>query len=124
MLHFLTNKPQIFQDFNISFPRLSKEIFSFPHYLVTYSLCTMVLTYIQYTSSLPTLTYDNSLTFVLCIFVVSSNHTDPLAMLQTLSSSQQQQQSQFPNKLPHWFSPNILKYYVLVHDVVEAEASK
>ncbi|XP_045191789.2 trafficking protein particle complex subunit 8-like isoform X2 [Mercenaria mercenaria] len=59
-----------------------------------------------------------------CIFVVSSNHTDPLAMLQTLSSSQQQQQSQFPNKLPHWFCPNILKYYVLVHDVVEAEASK
>ncbi|KAL4234283.1 Trafficking protein particle complex 8 [Mactra antiquata] len=46
------------------------------------------------------------------------------SMLQTLSSSQQQQQSQFPNKLPLWFSPNILKYYVLLHDVVEAEASK
>jgi len=58
------------------------------------------------------------------IFVVTSNHPDPLAMLQTLSSSQQQQQSQFPNKLPQWFCPNILKYYVIVHDVVEAETSK
>ncbi|XP_052816266.1 trafficking protein particle complex subunit 8-like isoform X2 [Mya arenaria] len=59
-----------------------------------------------------------------CIFVVSSNHPEPLRMLQTLSSSQQQQQSQFPNKLPQWFSPNILKYYVIVHDMVEAEAQK
>lgn len=59
-----------------------------------------------------------------CVFVVSSNHQDPLGMFSTLSSSQQQQQTQFPNKLPHWFCPNILKYYVLVHDVVEVETSK
>ncbi|XP_052230198.1 trafficking protein particle complex subunit 8-like isoform X4 [Dreissena polymorpha] len=59
-----------------------------------------------------------------CIFVVSSSHPEPLAMLHTLSNTQQQQQSQFPNKLPQWFSPNILKYYVLVHDMVEAEAAK
>ena len=58
------------------------------------------------------------------IFVVSSNHPDPLAMLQTLSSSQQQQQSQFPHKLPQWFCPNILKFFVILHDVVEAEAQK
>ncbi|KAH3773006.1 hypothetical protein DPMN_174354 [Dreissena polymorpha] len=65
-----------------------------------------------------------SLTKCSGIFVVSSSHPEPLAMLHTLSNTQQQQQSQFPNKLPQWFSPNILKYYVLVHDMVEAEAAK
>lgn len=59
-----------------------------------------------------------------CMFVVSSGHTDPLGVFNTLSQQQSQQHNQFPNKLPKWFCPNILKYYVLLHDVVEGEQAK
>ena len=58
------------------------------------------------------------------MFVVSSGHTDPLGVFNTLSQQQSQQHNQFPNKLPKWFCPNILKYYVLLHDVVEGEQAK
>ncbi|XP_048756747.2 trafficking protein particle complex subunit 8-like isoform X2 [Ostrea edulis] len=59
-----------------------------------------------------------------CIFVVSSGHSDPINAFNTLSSNQHQQQTQFPTKMPRWFCPGILKYYVLVHDVVEGEDAK
>lgn len=58
------------------------------------------------------------------MFVVSSGHTDPVGVFNTLSQQQSQQHNQFPNKLPKWFCPNILKYYVLLHDVVEGEQAK
>ncbi|CAI9716399.1 particle complex subunit 8-like isoform X1 [Octopus vulgaris] len=61
---------------------------------------------------------------IACMFVVSSGHTDPVGVFNTLSQQQSQQHNQFPNKLPKWFCPNILKYYVLLHDVVEGEQAK
>ncbi|XP_061162581.1 trafficking protein particle complex subunit 8-like isoform X1 [Saccostrea echinata] len=59
-----------------------------------------------------------------CIFVVSSGHSDPINAFNTLSSNQYQQQTQYPTKMPRWFCPGILKYYVLLHDVVEGEDAK
>lgn len=58
------------------------------------------------------------------LFVVSSGHSDPITAFNTLSSNQHQQQTQFPTKMPRWFCPGILKYYVLLHDVVEGEDAK
>lgn len=58
------------------------------------------------------------------IFVVSSGHSDPITAFNSLSSNQHQQQTQFPTKMPRWFCPGILKYYVLLHDVVEGEDAK
>lgn len=58
------------------------------------------------------------------IFVVSSGHSDPITAFSSLSSNQHQQQTQFPTKMPRWFCPGILKYYVLLHDVVEGEDAK
>ncbi|XP_074645318.1 trafficking protein particle complex subunit 8-like [Tubulanus polymorphus] len=62
--------------------------------------------------------------FLACIFVVTSSHADPMDQFQKLSQQQHQQQHGSSNKLPKWFSPNILKYYVLLHDVVDGEESK
>ncbi|XP_064640195.1 trafficking protein particle complex subunit 8-like isoform X2 [Lineus longissimus] len=62
--------------------------------------------------------------FLACVFVVSSSHVDPMDQFQKLAQQQHQQQHQSPNKLPKWFSPNILKFYVLMHDVVEGEEAK
>jgi hypothetical protein len=58
------------------------------------------------------------------IFVVSSGHSDPINAFNSLSSTQHQQQTQYPTKMPRWFCPGILKYYVLIHDVVEGEDAK
>ncbi|KAG1675945.1 Trafficking protein particle complex subunit 8 [Nymphon striatum] len=55
-------------------------------------------------------------TYLACIFVVASNHSDPIEQINKLSQQQQQQQHQSPSKLPKWFTPNIFKYYVLLHD--------
>ncbi|XP_014675931.1 PREDICTED: trafficking protein particle complex subunit 8-like [Priapulus caudatus] len=62
--------------------------------------------------------------YVACIFVVSTNHAEPLDIFHKLNQQQHQQQHQTPKKLPKWFSPNIFKYYVLLHDVTDGEESK
>jgi len=41
-----------------------------------------------------------------------------------LTQQQHTQQHQQSHKLPKWFSPNILRYYVLVHDVTEQAEAK
>ena len=41
-----------------------------------------------------------------------------------LTQQQHQQQHQQPNKVPKWFCPNILRYYVLIHDVACADLKK
>ena len=58
------------------------------------------------------------------MFVVSSSHTDPMEEFSKLTQHQHTQQHQQPHKLPKWFSPNILRYYVLVHDVTEQAEAK
>jgi len=58
------------------------------------------------------------------MFVVSSSHADPMEEFSRLTQHQHTQQHQQPHKLPKWFSPNILRYYVLVHDVTEQAEAK
>ncbi|XP_018016859.1 trafficking protein particle complex subunit 8 isoform X2 [Hyalella azteca] len=57
-----------------------------------------------------------------CIFVVSSSHgSNASEEVQKLTQQQHQQQHQphqhGASKFPKWFSPNILKYYLVLHDV-------
>ena len=41
-----------------------------------------------------------------------------------LTQEQHQQQHQHANKHPKWFCPNVLRYYILIHDVLDAEENK
>lgn len=59
-----------------------------------------------------------------CVFVVSSSHADPMDQFQKLTQQQSCQQHQQPNKLPRWFCPNIIRYYLLLHDVSDGDQSK
>lgn len=59
-----------------------------------------------------------------CVFVVSSGHSDPLSMFNSLVNQQSTQQTQNPSKIPRWFCPGTLRYYVLLHDVIEGEDAK
>lgn len=56
--------------------------------------------------------------------MVSSQHPEPMEQFNKLTTQQHQQQHQHPNKLPKWFCPNILHYYVLLHDVAQANEAK
>uniref|UniRef100_A0A915NXK4 Uncharacterized protein n=1 Tax=Meloidogyne floridensis TaxID=298350 RepID=A0A915NXK4_9BILA len=67
-------------------------------------------------------------TYLACIFVVSTADSDPLNKLAELQAEQQwEQQNEGGNSTakrispahcvsPKWFFPNVLKYYVLLHD--------
>lgn len=58
--------------------------------------------------------------FLACLLVVSSSDNNPVeTMIQLGQSLNQMEDSAFPGKLPKWFSSNILKYYIIVHDNVE-----
>lgn len=56
--------------------------------------------------------------------MVSSGHSDPLSMFNSLVNQQSTQQTQNPSKIPRWFCPGTLRYYVLLHDVIEGEDAK
>lgn len=62
--------------------------------------------------------------YLACIFVVTSSHPDPMEQFSKLTQQQHQQQHQNANKLPKWFCPNVLRYYVLLHDVVDGDEAK
>ncbi|CAL4116832.1 unnamed protein product, partial [Meganyctiphanes norvegica] len=62
--------------------------------------------------------------YVACIIVVSSGSENPMEQLNRLSQYQHQQQHQTPARYPKWFSPNILKYFLLIHDVTAASQEK
>lgn len=52
-----------------------------------------------------------------CIFVVSTSSASPVETLRTLSANQaRHQHDRASSSYPVYFSPSILKYYVLVHD--------
>ena len=57
------------------------------------------------------------------LFVVSSNNTDPLNAFQSLSSALDNQR---PSDAIHskWFSTNIFKYYLMIHDVSDGVQTK
>lgn len=57
--------------------------------------------------------------FLSCVIVVSSAEINVLESIIQLSQSLNQMQNTTPGKLPKWFSSNILKYYVIIHDNVE-----
>ena len=65
----------------------------------------------------------HSLTSCPGLFVVSSNNTDPLNAFQSLSSALDSQQ---PSDSIHskWFSTNIFKYYLMIHDVTDGVQNK
>ncbi|KAJ8923650.1 hypothetical protein NQ315_010230 [Exocentrus adspersus] len=57
--------------------------------------------------------------FLACLLVVSSADNSTTDAFHQLVQSLNKVQSSAPGKLPKWFSSNILKYYVIVHDNVE-----
>ncbi|CAH1153382.1 unnamed protein product [Phaedon cochleariae] len=59
--------------------------------------------------------------FLACILVVSSSDNNPVETVEKLAQSLNQLHSREPGKLPKWFSSNILKYYVIVHDNIEGD---
>ena len=58
------------------------------------------------------------------VMVVSTSHLDPMDAFAKLVQQQTLQQQQSPSKPPKWFMPNIYKYFILLHDVIEGEESK
>ncbi|KAJ8941445.1 hypothetical protein NQ318_016077 [Aromia moschata] len=61
--------------------------------------------------------------FLSCVLVVSSSDNNPAETFIELSQSLNQVQSTTPGKLPKWFSSNVLKYYVILHDNVEGNST-
>ncbi len=66
-----------------------------------------------------------------CIFVVSSSEENPLEQLNNLVQTQRKAQHEKSvnsnsnsNQYPQYFSSNIFKYFVLLHDVYTVEESK
>lgn len=57
--------------------------------------------------------------FLACLLVVSSNDTNPAESMIQLAQNLNQMYSSTPGKLPKWFSSNILKYYIIIHDVID-----
>ena len=58
------------------------------------------------------------------MLVVSSAENNPAEALQYMGLQLQQLQNVTPGKLPKWFGPSILRYYVLVHDAVDGDNDK
>ena len=57
------------------------------------------------------------------VFVVSTSNASVMDQFERLTQQQHQRQHQQPHKLPKWFCPNILTYYVLLSDVVDDAAT-
>ncbi|KAH8858500.1 Trafficking protein particle complex subunit 8 [Schistosoma japonicum] len=51
-----------------------------------------------------------------CIFVLTTAHPDPIRGFTELTQSQSNQQHHLSGSYPFWFTENILKFYVLLHD--------
>lgn len=62
--------------------------------------------------------------YIACIVVVASTSENPMDQLNRLSQYQHQQLHQTPARFPKWFSPNILKFYLLIHDVTAGDLTK
>lgn len=54
-----------------------------------------------------------------CIFIVSTSNANVMEQFRQLTETQYNHHHQKPNSFPQYIQPNILKYYVLVHDVYE-----
>lgn len=60
--------------------------------------------------------------FLACILVINS--CDNVDTFGTLEQNLNQVQNTVSGKLPKWFNPNILKYYVIVHDNIEGSLTE
>lgn len=55
---------------------------------------------------------------------MSSAENNPVETVQHMGLQLQQLQNITPAKLPKWFGPGVLRYYVLVHDAVDGDNDK
>uniref|UniRef100_A0A8C5M9Z8 Trafficking protein particle complex subunit 8 n=1 Tax=Leptobrachium leishanense TaxID=445787 RepID=A0A8C5M9Z8_9ANUR len=55
--------------------------------------------------------------YLACMLVVSSHEPEPVEQFLKLSQEQHRTQHSNEYSYPKWFTPNTLKYYVLLHDV-------
>ncbi|XP_042232153.1 trafficking protein particle complex subunit 8-like isoform X3 [Homarus americanus] len=62
--------------------------------------------------------------YIACIVAVASTSENPMDQLNRLSQYQHQQLHQTPARFPKWFSPNILKFYLLIHDITAGDLTK
>nr|CAD7257197.1 unnamed protein product [Timema shepardi] len=58
------------------------------------------------------------------VLVAASTEGNPAELLQHMSQQLQQLQNLTPAKLPKWFSPGVMRYYVLVHDITDGDSAK
>jgi len=73
-----------------------------------------------YLQTLPVVEHEYLKHHLGCIFAVSTCSTNPVEQLRTLSANQHRHQHEKAGSYPTYFCPNILKYYVLVHDSYSA----
>lgn len=57
--------------------------------------------------------------FLACLLVVSSADNNPVETMIHLAQTLNQMQVVTPTKLPKWFSGDVLRYYVIVHDNID-----
>ncbi|KAI5619859.1 trafficking protein particle complex subunit 8 isoform X1 [Silurus asotus] len=62
--------------------------------------------------------------YVACMLVVSSQETVPTEQFQKLSQEQHRIQHSGEYAYPKWFIPNTLKYYILLHDVIDGDEKR
>lgn len=62
--------------------------------------------------------------FLACILAVSSLDTDPVETMIHLAQTLNQLQNASSTKMPKWFSSNILRYYVIVHDNTDGSETR
>ncbi|NP_001085189.1 uncharacterized protein LOC432274 [Xenopus laevis] len=62
--------------------------------------------------------------YLACMLIVSSHEPEPLEQFLKLSQEQHRIQHSTDYSYPKWFTPNTLKYYVLMHDVSTVDEQK
>ncbi|MBN3277111.1 TPPC8 protein, partial [Polyodon spathula] len=62
--------------------------------------------------------------YLACMLVVSSNEPQPVEQFLKLSQEQHRIQHSSDYTYPKWFTPNTLKYYVLLHDISEGDEQR
>lgn len=62
--------------------------------------------------------------YLACMFVISSSENEPLETLNTLIQHLHTLQNSAQAKVPKWFTSNVLKYFVLLHDTNNANYEK
>lgn len=62
--------------------------------------------------------------FLACILAVSSTDADPVESMIHLAQTLNQMQNQASAKMPKWFTSNVLRYYVMVHDIADSNENR